>query len=167
LPQSIQLQTLQDVYSYGIVMFETFALGWAFSMPFEGLDNNGVVRALANRESPIHTSLPMPFDDSHPFAATLIACVTRDPVARPTFTDLAALCLPFAVGDSDVGANSGTSIQGAVVNKADGYGGAGLPRHLHLQPQPAIGANHSVLVQNRHDVGEVGHSFRERAESSA
>lgn len=106
LTNGMKFSAHTDVFSFGIVIWETFALLGKGERPFNELSNHEVAMLLGDQSGkPVHPSLPMPFGAaggnhhplSHPVAPTLVGCVSRYPATRPTFDALAETFLALAL----------------------------------------------------------------------
>jgi hypothetical protein len=107
------------------------------------MGNTEVALCLGDARVNIHDSLPMPFVPTHPLAPTLIACVSRDPLLRPSFEELAARLLPFALGTPS---GSVSPRDGGSAAAGDGVdaGQTVVQNQLRLAPAPV--ANRPVTV---------------------
>ena len=125
-----------DVYSFGIVLWETFSLHGNEEKPFLALSNQEVAMLLGNQSGMLlHPSLPMPFGLGHPLAQMLVDCVSRHPSVRPTFSTLAeslleiALAPPLPLTDGDGGDAKYLSVESALLRNlaAGGHAGGSVP----------------------------------------
>lgn len=91
LTNGMRFSSQTDVFSFGIVIWETFALsGNPDDTPFMRMSNQDVAMLLGNQSGVhMHPALPMPFALNHPVAPVLVGCVSRHPAVRPTFNSLA------------------------------------------------------------------------------
>lgn len=123
--------TASDVYALGVVAYQCLA----GTLPFDA--GSDVATALAHRDEPVP---PLPATIPHGLAALVEACLSKDPAARPSASEAAAVAASYVTASG--AASSPTTVMAipAAAPERQSESGQSLPQWLKGRRAAGIAA---------------------------